>query len=222
LAISTSREDGTDESLILWDVEQAQEIWIHDNLRNFFDFSQDSAFLVYQDVHISKIIGTKPGTPRIAIPWNGLGPTPFLFSKDSKLLVNWETQDVKGKKLNFLEKWLGFEQEKSVGVVIIRELETGNEIARLETAPDVSVSFSDDRKILVTTHSKDPKAPTKIHCWDLPLRKPLELVLGVPLAIGALAFLVNWWFNRKKKRPGGGIKAPAVGMTPGPEPEKVG
>src|SRR5262249_40603135 len=71
---------------------------------------------------------------------------------------------------------------------------------------------SEDGKTLVTLHEENSRC--FVHVWDLPLRPPLLLVVGIPLGLGLLVFLFSRWRARRR---GGSAPAKGAPVTMNPE-----
>ena len=67
------------------------------------------------------------------------------------------------------------------------DVSSGAVVASLETEGGVTSWLSDDGRTLVTQNAQG------IHVWDLPLRPPLRLVIGIPLGLGLLVLLFSRW-----------------------------
>lgn len=56
--------------------------------------------------------------------------------------------------------------------------------------------LSNDGRTMVTLYWQ-PDNSLSLHCWDLPLRRSLRLVFGIPLGVGLLLVLVRWRWRRR-------------------------
>jgi hypothetical protein len=50
----------------------------------------------------------------------------------------------------------------------------------------------------MVTAYEEADGSVSLRCWDLPLRPPLRLVIGIPLGIGLFFVLVSWWRGRRR------------------------
>jgi hypothetical protein len=57
--------------------------------------------------------------------------------------------------------------------------------------------LSNDGRTMVTAY-REQDGSYSLRCWDLPLRPPLRLVVGIPLGIGLFFVLVSWWRRRRQ------------------------
>ena len=57
--------------------------------------------------------------------------------------------------------------------------------------------LSSDGRSMVTAY-EEADGSVSLRCWDLPLRPPLRLVIGIPLGIGLFFVLVSWWRGRRR------------------------
>jgi hypothetical protein len=73
--------------------------------------------------------------------------------------------------------------------------------------------LSDDGQTVLTVHVLDG-GERLVRCWDVPMRKSLRLVLGVPLACAAFVLGVRAGWRRWRRRAGGVVAA--RGGTPCP------
>jgi WD40 repeat protein len=108
--------------------------------------------------------------------WNRITPQPHLLKK---LLGDW---------------WPGGGKSTSQRVRTIDV--SGVELACLVSESLEEGYHSEDGRTLVTKHEE--KNQTILRVWDLPLRPPLRLVVGIPLGIGLFFVLLNWWRARKR------------------------
>src|SRR5262249_53741001 len=100
----------------------------------------------------------------------------------------------------------------AVQQVRVTELSSGRELARLESDNVEKAWLAEDARSLVTMHKEKDQYILRV--WDLPLRPPLLLVIGIPLGLGLMVFL----FSRSRARRRVGT-APAKGgpVTMNPE-----
>ena len=105
---------------------------------------------------------------------------------------------------SFLEKilgdWASSKNDAGWGPFQARVAEsvTGREWARLMFQDLQNAWLSPDGQTLVTQHSQDDRNLLRV--WDLPLRPPLRLVIGIPLGLGLLVLLFTRWRARRRGR----------------------
>jgi hypothetical protein len=85
--------------------------------------------------------------------------------------------------------------------VTVSETATGRIVSQLK-GPYGYGYLSNDGRTMVTEYW-DPDGSYSLRCWDLPLRPPLRLVIGIPLGIGLFFVLVSWWRGRRRAAAGG-------------------
>jgi WD40 repeat protein len=138
-----------------------------------------------------EVLETRTGKLKRELSVGDRWSSQFDFSPD----VQWLTiQDKTTHQPKLLEKMLGdlwpFNKQPQ-DRVRIEDVSTGRILACLESASPLTGRLSDDGKTLVTEHYE--KDGIVVRVWDLPLRKPLHLIIGIPLGLGLLVFLFSRW-----------------------------
>jgi WD40 repeat protein len=195
-ALAADAPDGP--KLAIWDLSSAALLWLEEPIDAYLGlaFTADSRFLIADPEGKAEILDPRTGqrhhrfnagySPRLHI-----GEPRCKFSRDLRFVtIHTEIN----RQPHFLEKLLGDWWPKgnpNLRRMQVAEATTGRELARLESGSLVQVLLSEDGKTLVTNHQENGKYVMRV--WDLPLRPPLLLVIGIPSGLGLIVFLFSRW-----------------------------
>ncbi len=188
--------------LAVWDVSSATLLWSKEmsGIHEPPGFTLDSRFLAcYLDEKVVRlhVFETETGKTSHVLPpydWvfvNFPGKVRFLTA-----LTKIPAQPHLLKKL--LGDWWPGQGQTTTQQVRTIDVASGAELARLESAGLEEGYHSEDGRTLVTIHHED--SGYFIRVWDLPLRPPLLLVAGIPLALGVIVLLFSHWRARRRLR----------------------
>jgi outer membrane protein assembly factor BamB len=112
------------------------------------------------------------------------------------------TQQV-GWLVQQLRKWLpaGWVPDEELYQVSVFDTRTGPSLLELYDGPVQSAVLTNDGNSLVTIHADDQGQ--MLRCWDVPARKPMRWVLGVPCAIAATVLMMRaaWRALCRRRKP---------------------
>jgi WD40 repeat protein len=207
--------------LAVWDVSSGALLWLNkaeDGCRELA-FTADSRFLIADPTRKVEVLEAQTGKRRqffnvrlTHVLQEGEEETGGwgLFSIDKRFL---QIQSEAVRQANFWERLFGNwlpKRNSIVQQVRVAEVASGRELARLESDGLEEALLLDDGKTLATKHNENGKYLMRI--WDLPLRPPLLLVIGIPLALGLLVLLFSRWRARRR------VRAEAAKALPIPTP----
>jgi hypothetical protein len=199
-------------AVTVWDVASATMLW--SNRMPVFDerigptgptqtplkpgFTPDSRFLLTYlagDFHCLHVVEPRTGKT-----------VHLLYSDETCLFPNnlrfTTTRAMIQRQPHFLEKMLGNwwpgHGNAPLCQVRVFGVAGGTELARLESDTMIGEQLSEDGRTLVTQHREKDQYVLRI--WDIPLRPPLLLVIGIPLGVGLSVFLFSRYRARRKVR----------------------
>ena len=189
---------------LLSETDSGRKLWKRElggfNIR----FTADSQLLLVLQGTGIEIIDVKTGETRRKVafqaPVDGMETNPeklpIQFTKDGRLY--WVREELIGfEPPGFLEKILGWLIKNSNDPKLkVVETATGRVLGQLQ-GPYGNGYLSNDGRTMITPYL-NADGSLSLRCWDLPLRPPLRLVVGIPLGIGLLLVLVSWWRARRK------------------------
>jgi WD40 repeat protein len=190
----------------LWKrVSQGDGPWVHLPAVETL-FSADGQFLFVPTKVGYEILEVKTGETTRTIPVeppHTFGPL-IKFTRDARFLL--VREDIEGglnQKPGFWQKllgdwWAGASKVTDVKVKVF-EPTSGRILAQLQGQYGQYGNhlLSNDGRTMVTAH-RASDGSLSLHCWDLPLRPPLRLVIGIPLGIGLFFVLMSWWRGRRR------------------------
>jgi WD40 repeat protein len=206
--------------LSLWETASGKMLWKRDcegagaaGWKSLFPhatrFSADGQYLFVPEVERFQIIRVKTGET-----WMRVQQELVEINKDCRLFAVRE-MPLK-QKPGFLQKLLGHWWPSSTNPddmkVTVFETATGRIVSQLQ-GPYGNGHLSNDGQTMVTAY-RDSHGSYSLRCWDLPLRPPLYLVIGITLAVGLMVLLFSRWRARRKVR----IEAAAGSVIPEPSP----
>ena len=203
LALAAEASEGP--MLGAWDVSSAALLWSTGPNDAYCDlaFTADSRFLIADPEGNAELLEARTGerhrrfeagySPRLH-----LGAPRCEFTKDLRFITI--RSDIT-RQPHILEKLLGDWWPKgkaNLQHVQVAETTTGRELARLASDTLEEALLSENGQTLVTKHQVNGKYLVRV--WDLPLRPPLLLVIGIPLGLGLMVLLFSRWRARRRRR----------------------
>jgi WD40 repeat protein len=186
--------------IMVWDLAAAQALWEKpwaisgrgpgDLWPGLPRFTADGRNLLAPDETIAlHLLDARTGEERATMR----RMIPQVITPDSRFGV-WQTQEIRQPLFfeKWLEKWWPRDPNQFLGLVRVLNLESAQELARLNH-PDLAegTRLSDDGQVLLTTHLEEDGRHT-VRCWTIPPRPSALLVYGIPAAFGLLVvFLVQ-------------------------------
>ncbi len=197
------------DALTMWDVSSASLLW-------------SRTMPVFPGFHYG--VGFNQGIENICIhviecrTGNTAHVLPHDSSFDSPRMLRFMTISTKGNQQpsifkRLLGDWWPGKTNTTVQEVRVVEVASGRELGRLEGETLEESWLSKDGHILVTKHLEDGEYLLRV--WDLPLRPPLLLVAGIPLALGVIVLLFSRWRARRRLRAEAAKPTTAPALTTG-------
>jgi hypothetical protein len=218
--------------IALYDVERKQLRYERTTNANFGNtaFSADSHLLVSALPSEVEVVDVESGTARYTITMPESLQFDALPSRDCQTLF--VQHEPRPPEPSLWQEWLDQlwpwqPDEAGLNGIVTQhayDLATGRELWQLPTPIPTRLWYGKDS--VVTMHERyerNPNVPAvrpvavAIHCWDVPPRKRVGWIVGVPVAIGVLlvgtgAGWQRWRRSRATARP---AAAPAPPMPPG-------
>jgi WD40 repeat protein len=201
-ALAAATPDGA--RVGVWDLSSAALLWMEEPIDAYLGlaFTADSQFLIADpERNTAEIRYARTGQKHrvYSASYSPLakpqpGDATCEFTRDLRFIT---IRSDRTREPHFLEKLLGDWWPKgspTVKQMKVAEAITGRELARLQSASLEEAFLSEDGQTLVTKHQENAKAVMRV--WDLPLRPPLRLVIGIPLGLGLLVLLFSRWRAR--------------------------
>jgi WD40 repeat protein len=165
-------------------------------------FSPDSRYLFHLNDFVLEKTEVRTGeTKRIWL----IGSPPDTFetwdyivtTKDGRF---YSIRERAGQGPGFMQKLLGdwwpWGSNLDHMKITVYETVSGRIVSQLQGRYGSGHLSSDGRTMV--THYFEPDGSLSLRVWDLPLRPPLFLVIGIPLGIGMFFVLVSWWRARRR------------------------
>ena len=203
-ALAAQTPDGP--RLGVWDVSSATLLWVEEPIDAYLGlaFTADSRFLIADpERNAAEIRYARTGERHRRFeagysPHRHLGTPRCEFTKDLHFIT---IRSEITRQPHILEKLLGDWWPKgkaNLQHVQVAETTTGRELARLASDTLEEALLSENGQTLVTKHQVNGKYLVRV--WDLPLRPPLLLVIGIPLGLGLMVLLFSRWRARRRRR----------------------
>jgi WD40 repeat protein len=177
-------------------------------------FTPDSRFLIAsrEREHLYEVLDARTGETRHSFSFP---PFTHEFTSDYRLVTMLaDIPREPGAMEKILGNWWPFQATKStLKQVRILDVATGQELAHLESDTLEEALLSDDGCTLVTKHQEG--GGYLLRCWDIPLRAPLDLVIGFPLGVGTLGLLLSFWLSHRRRKSSAEPKTPPAPATAG-------
>ncbi len=162
-------------------------------------FAGEGQFLFVPRNGRFEILDVKTGETKNVLEPPSLGERQIEFTKD-RTYHSLRTLADQGP--GFLHKlfgdwWPANTKENDMKVTVV-ETATGRIVSQLQ-GPYGNGNLSNDGRTMVTGY-REPDGKLSLRCWDLPLRPPMRLVVGIPLGIGLLFVLASWWRGRRRAK----------------------
>jgi hypothetical protein len=194
----------------IYDVETGKRLWQRAWEQNPGEpmFTPDSRRLVVplRNAAEVEIIDAGTGATERTIELVGLeGPSAGLTRDGRTLVISATPPELERHwMLARIADWLGLSEDADPTVIRAFDVETGATVGELATAACGDHWLTDDRRFLVTVTSESDEGggtTTAIRCWDMPPRKPLRWVVGVPVALGLTLLSLRFsWRGLRRRR----------------------
>jgi WD40 repeat protein len=197
--------------LSLWETASGRCLWKRDWKLSWLNFGGGYTFPA--DVRIPagcpclfvardgrfEILDFQTGETKHIFHPRNLGERNMEFTRDGTYYSLRESADQgPGFLQELLGDWWPANTDENQMKVKVVETATGRIVSQLQ-GPYGNGHLSKDGRTLVTAY-RGPHGEFLLRCWDLPLRPPLRLVIGIPLGIGLLFVLATWWRGWRAKR----------------------
>jgi WD40 repeat protein len=228
---ATFHLDSSPEHLTLWDSASGRFLWKWDwgddcPLFNRFGhptvtktrFSADSQFLFVPTFTGLEILEARTGKKRHSIQGSHVS-----FGKNDRFFAYTHMANTPepGFMKRLLGNWWPAKDRENEYVVRVIETASGKMVAQLPQAfghlernaiYKCKGYVSNDGGTLITPYRSE-NGSVSLRVWDLPLRPPLLLVIGIPLGLGLLVLLFSRWRAWRQKRVAGATVEP-VSLNP--------
>jgi hypothetical protein len=196
--------------LTLYDVRDKKQLWQRSWMEDFHSpphFTPDSNAIVVglSDRRQVAILDAATGADRRTLPFPHANQLDTFLSRDGRTLTVLEDPSL--DLPSFWDEWLERWTDRPRGredLIHICDVQTGRERYRLpaELLVDIAWRTEDDGSVIIRRNEYESgvAVATTIICWDLPPRKPLRWVIGVPVAVGAALYALRLAVRLRRAR----------------------
>ena len=201
LALGVAAEEGVRDRLVMWEIPSATLLWTKE-ITSFLGFEKgvgftaDSRFFAHCDELVAlHVMEARTGETLHVLPPDRFFDGPRVLRY---LTVGTETLSQPNILQKLLGDWWPGKAPQLLERVQVFDVASGAELACMECDSPHQAICSEDGKTLVTLHNENSQHFVRI--WDIPLRPPLRLVIGIPLGLGLLVLLFSSWRSRRRGR----------------------
>jgi hypothetical protein len=144
-----------------------------------------------------EIINTGTGETERTVPVQYRGSARLARHGQTLVIADMAPEEERHWLFANIEEWFLRNQGESPAVIRAVDLETGVVAGELRIGERDDHWLTEDGRTLVTFQAENfGFSPTTIRCWDMPPRKPLRWVLGVPLSLGVVLLTLRFGWPR--------------------------
>ena len=168
-------------------------------------FTPDGQFLCWPDAEKGlQLIDARSGQTKTIIPF-GAQSSPFEREEFVEVCQNGSCYSMREMSdpspspsmwQRLFGRWWPTSKNSDDMQVTVFQTSTGRILGQLQ-GPYGNGHLSNDGRTMVTAY-REQDGSYSLRCWDLPLRPPLRLVVGIPLGIGLFFVLVSWWRSPRR------------------------
>jgi hypothetical protein len=204
----------TNSQAILIDIGSGKEQWhlgselVWPDAEPFVCFTSDSQSLVvrskqdleWRDAATGELLKTRFPTGQFMAAASRQWQRDRLLVYD---IAGWAQPQQAGVLMQQLRRWLPatwLPEERNLLGTYVFDTRTREVLFEQTDALLENAMLSDDGHTVLTIHRLDA-GERLVRCWDVPMRKPLSVVFGVPLGCAALLLGVRAAWRRGRRRP---------------------